>query len=56
MAKAGSLSTGAYWSHSSHTPYEADESGCYRTGTLRCTQTLFTIPSPNMIISANEPL
>lgn len=27
-----------------------------RTGTLRCTHTLFTIPKPNMIIRANEPL
>jgi len=56
MTKAGSLSTGRYWSHSSHTSYDADGRGCYRTGTLRWTQTLFTIPSPNMIISANEPL
>ena len=28
----------------------------YSTCSLRWTQTLFTMPSPNMIISTNEPL
>ena len=33
-----------------------DKTRIHRTGTLRWTQTLFTIPRPNMIMSANEPL
>lgn len=56
MTKARPLSTATYWSDSSHRSYESDENRLHRTGTLRCTQTLFTIPSPNMIIRANDPL
>ena len=51
MAKAGDLST---WDLEDL--LVAYDLSPYRTGTFRCTQTLFTIPSPNMTMSANEPL
>ena len=38
------------------TDEKEDKTRIHRTGTLRWTQTLFTIPRPNMIMSANEPL